>query len=165
MGEEPLWRPPPTWDPDDQGMGTLKGTTLSSESGQTCLLVGPSFRLLGFNARKGARQGRGRPATETGSCSSLLLCPWPWIVPGQKLRGPQWGLGDAWRGCYATPTQGPFEGCPLAGPGPKAPRPESGKLLLNRQQQWHNLNFQKGSPNSHCLPGAPGPLKAVSFGQ
>lgn len=79
------------------------------------------FRLLGFNARKGARQGRGRPATETGSCSSLLLCPWPWIVPGQKLRGPQWGLGMLGGVAMQRPPRGLLKGVPCRAQGPKPP--------------------------------------------
>lgn len=127
-------RPPPPGAPDGEGVGAcrLKPYRLQGVGGRRLLSAcGSPIQALVFSVQGAVAEGGGRGAGGLDPTAAACLCPWPWIVPGQKLRGSQWGLVDAWAGCWATPTWGPLEGCPPQGPGPRAHRLESGKLLFS----------------------------------
>lgn len=73
----------------------MKPRCLQNVVGTALLPVsGSPIQALVFSMQGAEGEGRGRRTMEAGS----RLCPWPRIVPGQKLRGPQWGLVDAWPG-------------------------------------------------------------------
>lgn len=144
-------------------LGPKSEATLSSESGgvpPSWLLLGPPFAACIFNARNRG-EGRGRGAAEAAPALASCLCLWPWDCPWTKAEGPPGGPGGCLAGLLGNAHPGAFQGCPLQGPVPRAPRPQSGKALLNRHPS--ESKFSKGQPHPHCPPQAHWALESPFF--